>query len=61
MAGSYASVAKAHSNRCFELDKDFNLQFNDRKSKIPGMDWAHVAFLSFMAVITILVIVVATK
>jgi hypothetical protein len=56
-----ARVAKAHSKRCFELDKDFNLHFNDKKAKIPGMAWAHAVFLLAMAVITIGVIWVVTK
>jgi hypothetical protein len=49
-----ARVAKAHSDRCFELDEVFDLQFDDsRRYKTRGLSGAHIVFLLLIAAITI--------
>jgi hypothetical protein len=48
-----ARVAKAHSDRCFELDEVFDLQFDDSRYKTRGLSGAHIVFLLLIAAITI--------
>jgi hypothetical protein len=51
-----ARVAKAHSDKCFELDGRLNVAFDDSNDKLPKMRWAHAAFLWPLAILTIGVI-----